>query len=104
MDAVKGLDELEDDTSTDGEGRAVALGLHHIDARYDVGVEKGRDDVHLLDLEVLATNQGEEVTKGCAPNCRGDDRDVVQFLYVTLWHAWGDIGDTILGAIGDEGV
>jgi hypothetical protein len=31
----------------------VALGLFHVDVRDDVGIVEGRDDVHLLNLEIV---------------------------------------------------
>ena len=53
VDDIESLGELANETSASGGGRVVALGLFHVDVRDDVGIVEGRDDVHLLNLEIV---------------------------------------------------
>ncbi len=60
MYAVESFYELANETSSGGGGRVVALWLFRVDARDDVCVEEGGDDVRFLDIKVMVRGQGEE--------------------------------------------
>ena len=65
----------------------VALRLFHVDVDVDdVSVEEGGDDVHLFNLEVMMTCEGEEDTKSSVTYCGGKDGGVVKVLHVATSH------------------
>ena len=82
-DAVEGLEELTNETNANEGMCGVVLKLLHIEVRDDVGIEEGRNDVHLLNLKIVKTSEGEKDIESCVPNSGVRDEGVAKVLHVS---------------------
>ncbi len=71
----------------------VAFGLLHVNIGDDIGMKKGRDNVHLLDFQVMMACESEENTECGVADGGGKDGGVVDGLHI----ATGNEAGIVLG-------